>query len=86
MLALPFVVFVAWRAMAPSAAPPRVLVIAVVGTAAVMAVLLLLIWHEEAAPPGTLYVPAQLQNGRIIPSQVERVTPGRPAAPGPAAK
>lgn len=83
MLALPFVVFVAWRLLAPTASPPRVLVIAVVGTVATMAVVLLLLWYKEAAPPTALYVPAQLENGRIVPSQVESVTPRRAVASTP---
>jgi hypothetical protein len=75
MLATPFLVFVAWRFLVPTAgAPPRVLVIAVTGAAAAMMVLLLVLWYEEAAPPGALYVPAQLENGRIVPSQVESVS------------
>jgi hypothetical protein len=75
MLATPFLVFVAWRFLAPTAGgPPRVLVIAVTGSVAAMAVLLLVLWYEEASPPGALYVPAQLENGRIVPSQVESVS------------
>jgi hypothetical protein len=71
LLALPFLVFVAWRLMAPSAGPPRLLVIGVTGAVAAMAVLLLVLWYNEAAPPGAIYVPAQLQdNGRIVPGQV----------------
>jgi len=37
MLALPFAVFVVWRLMAPTAGPPRVLVIAVTLTTGAMA-------------------------------------------------
>jgi NADPH:quinone reductase-like Zn-dependent oxidoreductase len=70
LLALPFVVFVAWRLMAPSVGPPRVLVIAVTGAVGAMAVLLFALWYEEAAPPGAAYVPAQLEDGKVLPSQV----------------
>ena len=73
MLAMPFVVFVAWRLLAPSAGPPRILVIAVTGTAVAMAGMLLVLWYEDAAPPGAGYVPAQLENGRVLPSRVEPV-------------
>ena len=75
MLALPFAIFVAWRLLAPDAGPPRVLVIAVTATVAVMATVLLVLWYEDASPPSTLYVPAQQESGRIVPSRVER-TPG----------
>jgi hypothetical protein len=71
LFALPFLVFVAWRMMAPSSGPPRILVIGVTGAVAAMAVLLLVLWYQEAAPLGAIYVPAQLQdNGRVVPGQV----------------
>jgi hypothetical protein len=79
MLALPFVVFVAWRMLAPSAGPPKVLVIAVTASVTLMAGLLLVLWYKEASPPGALYVPARVENGRVVPSQVERgVAPASP--------
>jgi len=88
LLALPFVVFVAWRLLAPTAGPPKVLVVAVAATVVVMAGLLLGLWYEEAEPPGTGYVPAQLQDGRIVPGRVVpgMPAPGRPSPAGPAQK
>jgi hypothetical protein len=80
LLALPFVVFVAWRIVAPSASPPKVLVIAVAATVVAMAVLLLALWYEEAQPPGTGYVPARLENGLVVPERVEPRTQGNSAA------
>lgn len=84
LLALPFAVFAAWRLLAPSAAPPRVLVIAVTVTVGAMAGVLLVLWYEEAEPPGTGYVPARLEDGRVLPSRVEPVAPGHlgPDSPG----
>jgi hypothetical protein len=82
MLAMPFVVFVAWRLLAPTSGPPRVLVIAVSVTVVAMAGLLLVLWYEEAEPPGTGYVPARLDNGRVVPSHVERPGTLKPAASG----
>lgn len=81
LLALPFVVFVAWRLMAPNAGPPRVLVIAVTATVAVMVGLLLMFWYEEAAPPTALYVPARIEDGRVVPSHVVPLASGT-GAPG----
>jgi hypothetical protein len=83
LLALPLVVFVAWRLLAPVAGPPRVLVVATAATVAVMVGVLLGFWYVEAEPPGTGYVPAQLQDGRIVPGRVVAVSPGRvvPAVP-----
>jgi Family of unknown function (DUF6111) len=70
LLALPFLVFVAWRLMAPAGGPPRILVIAVTVAVAAMAALLLALWYEDAAPPGSGYVPARQEEGRIVPGQV----------------
>ncbi len=81
LLAVPFVVFVAWRLLAPSAGPPKVLVVAVTATVVAMAGLLLGLWYEDAEPPGTGYVPAQLQDGRIVPGREVPAATGQPASP-----
>jgi hypothetical protein len=87
LLALPFVVFVAWRLLAPTAGPPKVLVIAVTATVVAMVGLLLGLWYEEAEPPGTGYVPAQLQDGRIVPGrEVPSPTSGQSSLGGPPQK
>jgi len=86
LLALPFVVFVAWRVLAPSSGgPPRILAIAVTAAVVAMAGLLLVLWYEEAEPPGAGYVPARIEDGRIVPGRVEPLAPGRveQVAPGP---
>lgn len=83
LLALPFVVFVAWRLLAPVAGPPRTLVIAVAATVVIMAGLLLGFWYEQAEPPGTGYVPAQLEDGRVVP---QRSVPAFPGPAGPVQK
>jgi len=70
LLALPFAVFVAWRLMAPTSGPPKLLVAGVTAAVAAMAVVLLVLWYEEAEPPGALYVPAQQEAGHIVPSRV----------------
>jgi hypothetical protein len=77
LLALPFVVFLAWRLMAPTAGPPLMLVIGVTGAVAAMAVLLLVLWYADASPPGAGYVPARIEDGRIVPGRVEPSTPPR---------
>lgn len=81
LLALPFVVFVAWRLVAPAAGPPRVMVIAVAGTVVAMAGLLLVLWYAEAEPPTTGYVPARLDGGRVVPDRVVPLAPGSAATP-----
>jgi hypothetical protein len=75
LLALPFAVFVAWRLLAPSAGPPKILVIAVTVTVAAMGVMLLVLRYEDAAPPDAGYVPARQEDGRIVPGHVEHDAP-----------
>ena len=55
-----------------TAGPPRMLVIAVLASVLAMAVLLFVLWYEEAEPPGVGYIPARLENGRVVP---ERIAP-----------
>lgn len=63
----PFVLFAVWRMTTPTGGPSLRVVAA---SAALLALLLaaLLWFHQEGAlPPGTAYVPAQQQNGHIVP-------------------
>ncbi|MSP00655.1 MAG: hypothetical protein EXR07_06340 [Acetobacteraceae bacterium] len=87
LLGLPLLVFVAWRVMAPTGGPPRVLVIGVAGAVAAMAVLLLILRYEDASPPEAGYVPARQEEGRIVPPHVEIIVPPHvePIAPPPGA-
>jgi hypothetical protein len=70
MLTLPIVVFIAWRLMAPSGGPPRVLVLGVAASVAAMVAILLVFWYQEAASPGAAYVPAELHGEKIVPSKI----------------
>jgi Family of unknown function (DUF6111) len=66
---VPFVVFAAWRMTAAVGGGPSPRVIA--ASAALVALLFaaLLWFHREGAlPPDTAYVPATLQDGRIVPA------------------
>ncbi len=64
----PFVLFAVWRLMTPlgGGLSPRV-----IAASAALVVLLLaaLLWlHGEGSlPPGTAYVPAQLEGGHVVP-------------------
>jgi hypothetical protein len=64
----PLVVFAVWRMTTPLGAPsPRV----VAASAALLALLFAaLLWFHgrDALPPGTAYVPATLQDGRVVPA------------------
>jgi hypothetical protein len=62
---VPFVIFAAWRLVGQDGPSLRLLV----ATACVLAALAaVLIWlsQDEALPPGTAYVPARLQDGKIV--------------------
>jgi Family of unknown function (DUF6111) len=64
----PFIVFAAWRMTSPLAdLSPRL----ITASAALLVLLLVtLLWlHQEGAvPPGQVYVPATLQDGRVVPA------------------
>jgi len=66
LLLTPFIVFIAWRLLAPAGGPPKVLVIALTATVAIMAGGLLWLWQGEIQEGHTAYVPARQENGRII--------------------
>ena len=68
---VPFAVFAAWRVLAGGGKPSRKLV--VMATCVVMALAGALYWfnREEAIAPGMRYVPAQLEDGRVIPGHAE---------------
>jgi hypothetical protein len=61
----PFAVFAVWRLVAVDGPSVRLLLTAACVLAALAGVL---IWlsQDEALPPGSTYVPAQLQNGRVV--------------------
>lgn len=84
LLAIPFVVFVVWRLLAPSDGPPRILVVGVTTTVALMAGLLLVFWYQDASPPTNGYAPARLQNGQVLPAHVVPLSPEKPPESGKA--
>lgn len=71
LFAAPFVVFGAWRLLAGGGGPSRKLV--VTATCIVVALAGALYWfrREEAIAPGLRYVPAQLEDGHVIPGHAE---------------
>ncbi len=71
LFAAPFLAFLAWRLIAPAGgAIPRSLVIGVLAGVAVLAGLLITLRVEETAPPGSVYIPAREEDGRIIPGRL----------------
>ncbi len=71
MFVTPFIGFVAWRLFFPSPKPPGWLLCGM----AVFVLLMLagLFWmrQQDAADAGRAYVPATLQDGRIVPGHAE---------------
>jgi hypothetical protein len=67
LLLSPFLLFALWRVAAFAGWPSTRIVAA--SFAALLLVLASLLWfsHEGALPTGSTYVPAQFQNGRIVP-------------------
>lgn len=63
----PFAAVIAWRLSLGVGGPPLSLLIGAACALALLAVLLVWMSQERALPPGTTYVPAELQNGRIVP-------------------
>jgi len=63
----PFVVFAAWRFMAMEGGPSLRLLVASAGL--VIALIGALAWlsQREALPPDTIYEPAHMENGQLIP-------------------
>lgn len=81
LLATPLLVFILWRVLAPTGGPPKSLVFGLVAGILAMGVLLLALWYQDAEPPNAAYVPARLENGRVIPGHMDRDAPP-PSGPG----
>lgn len=63
----PFIAYALWRLLAPVGGPsPRFIAVAA-GLVIVVAAVLFWFSREDALPPGTSYVPAELHDGRLIP-------------------
>ena len=64
---LPFAGFVVWRLVFPSPTPPLWLVGGLAGTVVVLLAGLIYAHQRDAADVGRAYVPATLQDGRVVP-------------------
>jgi hypothetical protein len=65
----PFLGFAVWRLVFPSPLPPLWLVCSMGGFVAVMLAALLWLWHADAGDAGIRYVPARMQDGRVVKAQ-----------------
>ena len=64
----PIAAFAAWRVLSPASGPSNRTLAIAAGVLIVLATGLVIYSRREALPPGTRYVPAQFQDGRLIPS------------------
>jgi hypothetical protein len=67
LLLTPFAAFIAWRLSLGAGGPSRLVLIVAACVLALLGGLLVWLSRVGAAPPGTAYVPAELQDGRIVP-------------------
>lgn len=67
----PFMGFAAWRLLFPSPTPPMWLLGGMAGFVLLMLAALVWLRQQDAVDAGHLYVPATLQDGRIIPGHAE---------------
>jgi len=65
---LPFGFFGLWRLLIPANGPSTRLVVGSAIALAVLAGALLWLRQEDAAPAGAAYVPARLENDRVVPA------------------
>ncbi len=67
LFAAPFLLFGVWRLAAVYGFPSAAAVVVAAGALLVMLGALIWFGEERALPPGAAYVPARLENGRIVP-------------------
>jgi hypothetical protein len=61
--------FILWRLTAASGGPSWPVLIGAACVLALLAAMLVWLHQERALPAGTAYVPAELQDGRIVPGR-----------------
>jgi hypothetical protein len=62
----PFVGFAVWRLLFPSPLPPLWLVASLAAFLAVMLAALLWMWHADTGDANIRYVPARMEDGRVV--------------------
>ncbi len=67
----PFAAIIAWRLTAVRGGPSRSVLIGAACLLAVLAATLVWLRQDRSLPAGTVYVPAKLQDGRIVPGHGE---------------
>jgi hypothetical protein len=64
----PFLAFALWRLAAPATPPSPRLVAATASALLVIAIALYWFSREDVLPPDAAYAPAELRDGRLVPS------------------
>ena len=72
LLFAPLAAFIAWRVLAPGKVPSAGMIVSMGAALAILAGSLVWLRFQDAAPRGSIYIPAHIENGRIVP---ERHTP-----------
>ena len=72
LLIAPLALFVAWRLAMPSETLTRSMTIAMFALLAALGGSLVWMRWESAVPPDAAYVPARLQDGRLVPPDAAR--------------
>ncbi len=72
----PFLLFGVWRLAAAYGVPSATAVVVAAGALLVMLGVLVWFGEERALPPGAAYVPAHVENGRIVPGHAGRSVGG----------
>jgi len=65
----PFAAFALWRLAAPVSGPSPRLIILTAGVLLVLAAILFWFSREDVLPPGSVYAPAQMQDGQLVPGR-----------------
>lgn len=65
---VPFAAFVAWRLLAPNPKAPLWILYSLVGVTVALTIALVLLRQQDAGDKQQAYVPAQLQDGHILPA------------------
>jgi hypothetical protein len=62
----PFLAFAAWRLLFPSPLPPRWLIGCLAGFVVTMLLALIWVWDIDAGDANQAYIPAEVQDGRVV--------------------
>jgi hypothetical protein len=68
LLLAPIAGFLAWRLLFPERDLPRGAIVAMSAALIVAAAMLIWVHEHDAEPPDHAYIPAHIENGRVVPA------------------